>query len=184
MQVEEPARAGDEDVEAALQRPDLLVLAHATEDDRVAEIEVLAVQLEVVPDLGGEFAGGGEDEGADLAPAAAGLVVQALEHRQREGGGLAGSGLGAAQHVVAVEEGRDRLGLDGRGGLVAAGVQRAEDRLGEAKRGEGSQDGLFHSGWGRPLPWRVHHGADRAVARVAPLAARVARRPGERRGFR
>jgi len=39
--------------------------------------------------------------------------VEALEHRQHEGGRLAGPGLGAGEDVATLEDERDRLGLDG-----------------------------------------------------------------------
>ena len=45
--------------------------------------------------------------------------MQALEHRQHEGGRLAGPGLGAGEHVAALEDERDRLLLDGGGFGVA-----------------------------------------------------------------
>ena len=71
-------------------------------------------------DLERELAGRGEDEGADDARAGGrARRVEALEHRQHEGGRLAGAGLGAGEHVAAGEHERDRLGLDG-GGLGVA----------------------------------------------------------------
>ena len=45
--------------------------------------------------------------------------VQALEHRQHEGGRLAGPGLGAGEDVATGEDERDRLRLDGGGFRVA-----------------------------------------------------------------
>ena len=45
--------------------------------------------------------------------------VEALDHRQHEGGRLAGPGLGSGEHVAARQDERDRLGLDGRGFRVA-----------------------------------------------------------------
>ena len=43
--------------------------------------------------------------------------VQALEHRQHEGGRLAGAGLGAGEQVAAGEDERDGLRLDGVGSV-------------------------------------------------------------------
>jgi hypothetical protein len=37
-----------------------------------------------------------------------------VDHRQHEGGGLAGAGLGDADQVAAHQHGRDRLALDRR----------------------------------------------------------------------
>ena len=73
---------------------------------------------------------GGEDEGADGARAGrAGGGVEALEHRQHEGGRLAGAGLGAGEQVAAGEDERDGLGLDGRG-LGVALVRDGAEELG------------------------------------------------------
>ena len=53
--------------------------------------------------------------------------VEVLEQRQAERGGLAGAGLGLADHVLAAEHDRDRLLLD-RGWLfVAELVESGED---------------------------------------------------------
>jgi hypothetical protein len=54
-----------------------------------------------------------------------------VQHGQREGGRLAGAGLGAGEEVVALENGRNGLGLDGGGGLVTLLVDRLEDGGGE-----------------------------------------------------
>ncbi len=45
--------------------------------------------------------------------------MEALEHGQDEGGRLAGPGLGAGEHVAALQDERDRLLLDGGGFRVA-----------------------------------------------------------------
>jgi hypothetical protein len=53
--------------------------------------------------------------------------VQALEHRQHEGGRLARPGLGAREHVAAIEDKRDRLLLDGgRFGVALLGHRAKE----------------------------------------------------------
>jgi hypothetical protein len=63
----------------------------------------------------------GDDQGARHAGlGAAGL--QPVDHRQGEGGGLAGAGLGDAQHVTPVQGVGDGLGLDrGCGGVAGVG---------------------------------------------------------------
>src|SRR5690606_41142358 len=53
------------------------------------------------------------------AVAGGGAGGQALEQRQGEAGGLAGAGLGAGEHIAALEDDGDGLGLDG-GGLAVA----------------------------------------------------------------
>jgi hypothetical protein len=42
-----------------------------------------------------------------------------LQQRQGEAGGLAGAGLGAGEHILAGQNGRDRLALNGSGLVVA-----------------------------------------------------------------
>jgi hypothetical protein len=78
-----------------------------------------AVGAEALVDLGGQLACGSHDECA-AAPRdrASGRGGQALENGQGEGGGLAGSGLRAAEKVSPGEKGRDRFGLYRRGALV------------------------------------------------------------------
>jgi hypothetical protein len=61
------------------------------------------------------------------------LRVDAGEDRQRERGGLAGAGLGLAEHVAACQQRRDGRGLDRRGRLVADVGQRLSS--GSAGRG-------------------------------------------------
>ena len=55
--------------------------------------------------------------------------VQPLEHRQDEGGGLAGPGLGAREDVASSEDEGDGLGLD-RGGFRVALVGDGAEELG------------------------------------------------------
>ena len=55
-QVLEPARRGDQDVDALLQRPHLRTLPDAAVDDRVAETGEFAVGAKAGADLGGQLA--------------------------------------------------------------------------------------------------------------------------------
>ena len=87
-------------------------------------------------DLRGEFARRLEDERARHARARAALF-QHGEHRQHEGGGLAGAGLRDAEHVAAREHVRDGLFLDRGGGFVAGGLDGAENFVGQAEMRKG-----------------------------------------------
>ena len=70
---------------------------------------------------------------------------QAVQDRQREGGGLAGAGLGDAEHVAAGQCDGDGLGLDGRGREVILFFERTRDGIGEAEILKGGQkDVSFH----------------------------------------
>ena len=72
------------------------------------------------------------------------LQVQPRQDGQCEGGGLAGARLGLAQDVRAFQHGRDGGGLDGRGGLVAHGLDRANHGLGQAQVGERNGNSVRH----------------------------------------
>ena len=131
-QVEQASGRGDEDVDPVGERVALRPDPDAAEDDRVAQVEVAAVGLEALADLGRELARRRQDERADVAAEMAGIGrrgLQALEDREREGRRLAGAGLRDAEQVAAREDVRDRLRLDGRG-------------LGVALLGDGAEEGL------------------------------------------
>ena len=88
--------------------------------------------IEVLFDLRGELARRLEDQRARHARPGAALL-QPRQHRQHEGCGLAGAGLGDAQHVLALQRVRDGAGLDrGRHGI--AGVGDCGETLGERPR--------------------------------------------------
>ena len=98
---------------------------------------VAAVGLEAVVDLPGELARRGEDEDAAVfRPGRTAVAEQPLDDRQREGGRLAGAGLGAAEEVAAGEDVRNRLPLNRRRLGVALVRERLEQGLREPQRGE------------------------------------------------
>ena len=111
--VEQAAGRRDQHVGAALQLLVLLVERHAADEQRDVELVVLAVLDEVFLDLRGEFARRLEDQRARHAGAGAALFEPG-DHRQHEGGGLAGAGLGDAEHVLALQGVRDGARLDRR----------------------------------------------------------------------
>ena len=109
--VQQAARRGDQDIDATVDLPVLVGEGHAADDERHRELVILAVDLEALRDLGGELACRLEDErsrhaGSDPS------VGQDIDHRQRERSGLAGPGLRAPKHVAALQDVRNRLGLD------------------------------------------------------------------------
>ena len=83
-------------------------------------------RLEVFVDLDGQLAGRDDDERLD-----AGLRVEAeaLDEGEAEAEGLARSGLGLADDVLAGEGEGDRLGLDGEGLDDALGRERVDHVL-------------------------------------------------------
>ena len=88
-----------------------------------------AEHVERLRDLQRELARGREHERARSCAAAFRQrrvgAHETLEHRNRKRRGLAGAGLGAADHVAPVEDRLDRLGLN-RGG---SGVPGVSDRV-------------------------------------------------------
>ena len=124
--VEQAARRCDQHVDAAHQLAVLVVERNAADDEGDVELVVLAVLVEAFLDLRGEFARRLEDQRARHARAGAALL-QHGEHRQHEGGGLAGAGLRDAEHVAAREHVGDGLFLDRGGGRVAGRRRRRRE---------------------------------------------------------
>ena len=96
---------------------------------------VLAVFLEILVHLRGEFARGFQNEGARHAGTGAALFEQG-QHGQNERGGLARAGLGDADQVLFFKDVRDGLRLDiGRfgiaGGSDGVGHLVAQSELGK-----------------------------------------------------
>ena len=119
-EVEQPAGRCDQHIDAAIQLLQLVGEGFAADQQRHAELVVLAVELEILGDLRGKLARRLEDQRARHArpgPAAG----QDVDHRQGEGGGLAGAGLGATEHVAAHQHVGNGLSLD-RGGFDIANV--------------------------------------------------------------
>jgi hypothetical protein len=116
--VEQPARRGDQHVDALLERALLIVETHAADQQRHAELVVLAVHVEVLGDLGSKLARRLQDQRARHAhfSAAAG---QNVDHRQHEGGGLAGARLGTSEDVSTHQHDGDGFFLDRRGLRIA-----------------------------------------------------------------
>ena len=125
------------------ERLDLLEVGDRVGDEQgvvTAEVDGRGGQrgVEARGDLGDELAGGRQHEGAAGRRAVRGGVGEhALDDRQREGGRLAGAGLGRAHHVAALQHHRNRLRLDRRHGLVAHFGHGALNGGGEGQFGKG-----------------------------------------------
>ena len=142
--IDEPARRGDQDVDAARHDPLLAAHVDAAEDDGGGQPQVAAVGLEALLDLARQLARRGQDQDPAAVrrgrPAVGGEAVQ---DRQRERRGLAGAGLGDAQEVAAFQDVGDRLGLDRRRRGVVLGGQGIEQRGCEAEIGKLGQNGVL-----------------------------------------
>ena len=96
---------------------------HAAEHRGAREPRVDGELLEVLVDLRGQLARGGQDERARRS---ARLADETVQDRQEEGGGLAATGRGGGHEVPPGHDGRDRLVLDGGRALEALVLDRAE----------------------------------------------------------
>ncbi len=122
-QVEQAARGSHQHIHSLAEFLDLRIHAHTTKDHGGFELQMLAVGFDRFFHLGSQLAGGGEHQG----PHRAGLtalgsfpaVLQAVQHGQRESGGLASARLSARQQIAAGQHGWNGLGLNGSGGVVA-----------------------------------------------------------------
>ena len=96
-------------------------------------------------DLHGQLARGHEDErrgldgGAGIEAGRGAALGDALEQREREGGGLAGAGGRLAEQVAPLDQRGDGLALDGRRLLVAEAGERGDELGAEAEGGERRQ---------------------------------------------
>ena len=115
-EIQQATRRGHEDVAAPAHRIDLRVDAHAAEHGDRAQLQVPAVIPGALRHLGGELAGRRQHQGPRCAPLP---VVQLLQDRQDETGGLTGARLGSGKHVAAGHYGGYGLGLNGGGRVVA-----------------------------------------------------------------
>jgi len=132
--VDEPAGGRDEHVEPLGERLDLGAVRHAAEHDRDRERQAGAEIAEALGDLAGEFARRAEDEHAGAAARRGARVGEEMvEDRQREGGGLAGSGLGDADEVAPGHQRGNRLRLDRRRLAIAHFGHSGDERRGEAE---------------------------------------------------
>ena len=110
--VHHAAGRADDDGRAVFEGLDLGRERRAAVHGDGADAAVLAHLVDLARDLLGQLARGHEHERLH----APGVGVAALHDRQREGERLARAGPGLADHVAALEQERDRLDLDRRGG--------------------------------------------------------------------
>ena len=120
-------------------------LTDAAVDDGLSQLQLAAIGHEAVVDLGGQFSSGGQDQCTRSAAHELPVVLlgpwsmfdlgqgKTMEDRQGEGTGLACSGLGSAQNVVAFECRGNGSSLDFGGGVVALVRNGTNDGLCELK---------------------------------------------------
>jgi len=103
-----------------------------------------AIGTKAVEDLTGQFPGRTQDQhAAGTLLGAQALVQQVVQDWQREGCGLAGSGLSDAYEVASGEDWRNRLCLDWGGRFILFFGERARNRRGQPEFLEGLQNSYF-----------------------------------------
>ena len=144
-QVEQPARGADDQVDTGVQGGDLRLVGAAAVDRGDRQAEELADLVQVAGDLHAEFAGRHHHQGPG-GPAGGQLAIgvgddgrvhrQALQQRHAETEGLAHTGAGLADEVMAAQRDRQRQGLDGEGAFDADGAEGGDDPRVRAELGE------------------------------------------------
>jgi hypothetical protein len=101
--IERAARRRDHDVDAAFERAQLLRDRLPAVDRQHADAERPAVGVNRFRDLHREFAGRHEYQAANGTPPLALRAPDVAQERQREGGGLSGTGRRLPEHVASGE---------------------------------------------------------------------------------
>ena len=109
LQVEHAAGTADDDLRSLAQRADLLAGRDAAEDRHGLDVRESGQGADLLVDLARQLASRRHDQHPRSRSAPG---QQPLEHGQRECGGLAGSRLGQAQDVAALEGGGNGFLLD------------------------------------------------------------------------
>jgi len=117
--VQKAAGCRDQHIDAPVDQLVLLAKGYAADQQRLGQLGVPGIGVEILGHLGGQFARGGKHQAA-RHPGAGAALTQKGDHRQGEAGGLAGAGLGNAQNIAALQRLGDGLGLN-RGRCFVSG---------------------------------------------------------------
>ena len=121
--VKQTTGRGHQHLDAFFQLQGLGFHVHATKHHRAAQIAVFGVGLDLLGHLVGQLARGQQHQGAHGMSCWRGggvfVLEQALQQGQRESRSFTRAGLGRAHHVLARQNHRNGLGLDGGHGFVA-----------------------------------------------------------------
>ncbi len=144
-EVEQASGRRNQHVDAAREGADLAAERDPADGECHARSQIAPVGLEALDDLRGELAGRAQHQhaaGARFGPAR--VLGEMIEDRQREGRGLAGSGLCDADDIACCEHLRDGLRLDRRRGGILLVFECAGDGFGEAELEKRGQCRIFH----------------------------------------
>ena len=165
-QVQQTAGCSHYDIHTTVQRVRLWLLAHATEDHGVAQLQVTAVSSEALADLDGQLARRRQDQVADGAFALRFLRMQLLQDRDSEGSRFTGTGLCAAEQIAPFDQVRNGLFLDRRRVGIAFFLKCFQNGLDEPEVVERS---TFHENVRRSIPARDLCGALRPLSLNTPF---------------
>jgi hypothetical protein len=129
-QVQQTARRGNQHINAAIQQLDLVVHILAADNQAVGQLVVLAVNVKILGDLRGQLPRRLQDQRARHAGAGA-VPGEDVDHRQSEGSGFAGAGLGRGHKVAPHQHQRNGVLLNRGGDGIAHIGHSAADRLGK-----------------------------------------------------
>jgi len=138
--VQQAARRRDQHVDAPVDQLVLFAKRHAADQQGLGQLGVFGIGVKVFRHLCGQFACRCQHQ-RTRHPGAGTALTQEGDHRQHKARGLAGAGLGNAQHVAPFQCRRDRLGLNRcrcfiaciHHGLQHAGVQREIGKFGHIR---------------------------------------------------
>ena len=104
--VQQPARGGDQHIDAPIDQQILFLETDSADQQRLGQFCVLGICIKVFSDLCGKFPRRAQDQRPGH-PRPRPATAQQGNHRQHETGGLASAGLGNAQHVAPQQGGGD-----------------------------------------------------------------------------
>ena len=107
--VEETARGGDDDIDAAPQAHDLLGHSRPAVDRNTAQASALAVKTKVRFDLNGQLTCRDQDQSTRVAAV---FVIEFVQNGNRVNGSFAAAGLGTGDKVLASKSRRKSQLLD------------------------------------------------------------------------
>ena len=173
--VQEPARGGNQHVNATVDQLVLFAKRHAADQQSLGQLGIFGIGVEILGDLCRQFAGWCQHEAA-RHPGAGATFAQKGNHRQHETGSFAGAGLGNPQDIAPFKCGGNRPGLDrGWRGIARVGDcpqdRRVQFQIGKLGHQRPYLCGIGPQGDGTHAP-RVPRREPRICGAGVPLAHR------------
>ena len=125
--VQKATGGGNQNIDAPVDQLVLLAKGDAADEQRLGQLGMLGIDVEVFRHLGRKFPRRRQHKAA-RHPGAGAALTQKRDHRQRKACRFPGAGLGDTQHILALKGVGNGLGLNGGGGFVSGfgnGLQHA-----------------------------------------------------------